>query len=240
MLTDRDIRQLHENLARVRDRIGTAATAAGRSADDVRLVGVTKYVVPDLARELLKAGLCDLGESRPQELWRKTESIVDSTVRWHMIGHMQRNKIRRSLPFLSTLHSGDSLRMLQSLNDDCTAIGKTLPLLIEVNVSGDASKQGFQPGEVAEALPQIANLSQLQVVGLMSMASLEGGSERARRDFAALRELRDQLQAGAPHGITLQELSMGMSDDFEEAIAEGSTMVRVGSALFEGIEVADA
>lgn len=235
MITDRDIRQLRENLARIRDRIKDAASRCGRSAEEVRLIGVTKYVSADIARELIAAGLYDLGEARPQELWRKTETIAAPAVRWHLIGHLQRNKIRRSLPSIAWLHSGDSLRLLQAVNDEAAALGKLQPVLVEVNISGDANKHGFPPSEVAAALTRLAALPNLQVAGLMTMAALEGGPERARRDFAALRELRDQLQPSLPPGVDLRELSMGMSDDYEQAIEEGSTMVRVGSALFEGL-----
>ncbi len=235
MLTDRDIRQLHENLARIREQIATAAQRAGRSAGDVQLIGVTKYVSADVARELVATGLHDLGESRPQELWRKVEALPDPQIRWHMIGHLQRNKLRRSLPSMALLHSGDSLRLLEGVNAECASLQRKQSVLIEVNISGDANKHGFQPDEVAAALPTIAALPNLEVVGLMTMAALEGGVDRDRRDFAALRELRDRLQPQLPPSIDLRELSMGMSDDFEAAIEEGSTMVRVGSALFEGI-----
>ena len=235
MLTDRDIRQLHENLARIREQIATAAQRAGRSAGDVQLIGVTKYVSADVARELAAAGLLDLGESRPQELWRKVEVLPDPQIRWHMIGHLQRNKLRRSLPSMALLHSGDSLRLLEAVNAECASLQRKQTVLIEVNISGDASKHGFQPDEVAAALPTIATLPHLEVVGLMTMAALEGGVDRARRDFAALRELLDRLQPQLPPSIDLRELSMGMSDDFEAAIEEGSTMVRVGSALFDGL-----
>lgn len=235
MLTDRDVRQLHENLARIREQIASAARRAGRLVDDIRLIGVTKYVAPDVARELVAAGLYDLGESRPQELWRKAEALPDPLIRWHMIGHLQRNKIRRSLPSIALLHSGDSLRLLEAVNEECAAMERTQPVLIEVNISGDSNKHGFHPHEIGDALPRIAALSQLQVVGLMAMAALEGGPERARRDFAALRELRNQLRPKLPPEFELRELSMGMSDDFEIAIEEGSTMVRIGSALFEGL-----
>jgi len=235
MLSDRDLRQLRENLSRVRDQVAAAAQRSGRSPSEVRLIGVTKYVSVEIARELAAAGLADLGESRPQELWRKAEGLADLPVRWHMIGHLQRNKIRRSLPAISLLHSGDSLRLLEALDEECAAQQRRQDVLIEVNVSGDATKHGFPPSEVAAALPRIAELKNLRVVGLMTMAALEGGPERARRDFATLRELRDQLRSDLPAGIDLRELSMGMSDDFEQAIEEGATMVRVGSALFEGL-----
>jgi PLP dependent protein len=236
MLSDSDFNRLVDNLGRVRQQIAAAASRAGRSAGEIRLIGVTKYVSSAVAQELARAGLLELGESRPQELWRKSAELTQP-VQWHMIGHLQRNKIRRSLPPLAYLHSGDSVRLLEAVDAECALIGKQLPVLLEVNVSGDASKHGFQPEELEPALERIAKLPNLQVIGLMTMAALEGGIERARRNFAALRTLRDRVRASAPPNIGLAELSMGMSDDFEVAIEEGSTMVRVGSALFEGLDL---
>lgn len=238
MNSERDIRQLHENVARIRDRIAAAAGRAGRSSSDVRLVGVTKYVSVEVARALVDAGVNDLGESRPQELWRKAEAI-GADVCWHMIGHLQRNKVRRTLPAIGLLHSGESLRLLEAVNEEGALAGHVTSVLVEVNISGDATKHGFRPEEVAAALPRIATLKHVAVKGLMTMAALEGGEERARRDFAALRALRDSLIGDVPPGIGLGELSMGMSDDFEQAIEEGATIVRVGSALFEGLAAAE-
>ncbi|MFN3152337.1 YggS family pyridoxal phosphate-dependent enzyme [Bremerella sp.] len=227
--------QLRENLYRVRETIAEAARASARVADDVCLIGVTKYVDIETTRALYQLGCHDLGESRPQLLWSKSEAMADLSPRWHMIGHLQRNKTKRTIPLLSVLHSGDSLRLLKAANDDWPH-DTPLPALIEVNISGDAAKHGFPPSEIAPALRQIAALSHLKIVGLMGMASLEGGRDQAQSDFAALRELRDSLRNDCPDEISLDELSMGMSHDFDLAIREGATMVRVGSTLFEGID----
>ncbi len=239
-------RRLLENLEQIRAQIATAAQASGRTADAVRLVGVTKYVSAGVARALVEAGLHDLGESRPQALWEKSAALSDlPQTRWHFIGHLQRNKVRRTLPSVSLLHAGDSLRLLEAWNEAAAELATTavepLPprqVLLEVNISGDAAKHGFAPEEIEPLLAPIAELRQLQVVGLMAMASIEGGPARAQSDFAKLRILRDLLQTVAPVGMELRELSMGMSGDFIEAIAEGATLVRVGSALFEGVESA--
>ncbi len=227
--------QLRENLDRVRETIAEAAVASGRTADDVCLIGVTKYVDIETTKALYELGCHDLGESRPQQLWSKSEAMSDLSPRWHMIGHLQRNKTKRTVPLLSVLHAGDSLRLLKAVHNDWPHFDP-LPALIEVNISGDDAKHGFSPAEIAPALRQIAALNHLRIVGLMGMASLEGGRDQAQKDFAALRELRDKLRSDCPPEISLQELSMGMSHDFDLAIREGATMVRVGSTLFEGID----
>jgi len=226
---------LTANLAQVRERMAVAAQRSGRSPADVRLVAVTKYVSADIARALFAAGCHDLGESRPQELWSKAAALADLPIRWHFIGHLQRNKITRTLPLLSLLHSGDSLRLLEALNAAAPPHRK-VPTLLEVNISGDAAKHGFTPTALREALPAIAQMANLEVRGLMGMSGLESTPEQTTQEFANLRQLRDELAGSVPSHITMTELSMGMSEDFEAAIAAGATMVRVGSALFTGLE----
>jgi pyridoxal phosphate enzyme (YggS family) len=223
------------NVTRVRERIAAAAARSGREASAVRLVGVTKYVDSAAARLLVEAGLADLGESRPQELWTKAAALADLALRWHLVGHLQSNKVRRTLATSPFIHSADSLKILEILSRESQTQNLVSELLIEVNVSGDAAKHGFGPGEVEPVLPRIAALPAIAVKGLMTMASREGDLNQARREFAALRELRDRLTANCPPGVSLGELSMGMSGDFEAAIEEGATIVRVGSALFEGL-----
>jgi PLP dependent protein len=227
--------RIAENLYAVRERIAQAATRAGRDPAGIRLIGVTKYAGPELAAMLVQAGLADLGESRPQELWRKAEALSGRPVRWHLIGHLQRNKVRRTLPLLTLIHSGDSLRLLETLDEESAALARPCEVLLEVNISGESAKHGFAPRELAPLLPTIAGLSHLRVRGLMGMAGLQTSAGEARRQFASLRMLRDRLQADCPPHIGLSELSMGMSGDFEAAIAEGATLVRVGSALLEGV-----
>lgn len=226
--------RIASNVAGIRQRVAEAAQRSGRDADAIRLVAVTKYVGIVETQALIAAGCRDLGESRPQGLWAKAEAVDDPSVHWHMIGHLQRNKARRTLPLVWLTHSGDSLRLFQELNRLATTASPAR-VLLEVNVSGDQAKHGFAPDEVAGALPQLAELPHVAIQGLMAMAGLEGDADDARRDFAALRQLRDRLQDNCPPQICLDELSMGMSRDFEVAIEEGATMVRVGSALFEGL-----
>ena len=230
-----DVRErIAENMAHVRERIAAAAVRAGRRPDEVTLVAVSKYVGVDEAQALLAAGCRDLGESRPQELWRKAEALGASAIRWHLIGHLQRNKVARTLPLVSLLHSGDSLRLLEAVDAENAAQGRVTPALLEINVSGDATKHGFRPDEVDPLGETLAALNGVQIRGLMAMAGLEGSPDDARREFAQLRELRDRLQTAWCGRFKLAELSMGMSGDFEIAIEEGATLVRVGSLLFEG------
>src|SRR5262245_45038329 len=228
--------RIRDNLAQVRERSAAAAARAGRT-DLPRLVGVTKYVEPPVARLLVEAGVTDLGESRPQELWRKAEALADAGVSWHLIGHSQRNKVKRTTELAAVIHSVHSMRLRQEINTH--AAKNPLPVcdvLLEVNISVDAAKHGLRPEEVDPLLPQIAELKHVAVLGLMTMSGLESSADQTRREFAALRELRDKLGRNHSPNIVLSELSMGMSGDYEVAIEEGATIVRIGSALFEGIE----
>ena len=229
--------QIADNLAQLRGRIAVAAERSGRTADAVRLVAVTKAVPADVASALVDAGCLDLGESRPQELWVKAEYLARAEIRWHLIGHLQRNKIRRTLPLVHLIHSVDSSRLLAALDEQAEILGRRATVLLEVNISRDIRKTGLPPDELEGVLERAAQLCNVSVQGMMGMASLAGGIDAARREFARLRELRDRLAANCPTGVSLAELSMGMSGDFEIAIEEGATMVRVGSALFEGLDL---
>jgi pyridoxal phosphate enzyme (YggS family) len=236
--------RLCENLSRVRQRIAEAARRSGRTSDAVTLVAVTKYVSLDILRELIAAGCHDLGEARPQELRKKAAALSELAenqtgnrppVRWHLIGHLQRNKVEATLPLVSLVHSADSLRLLEAIEVSAAGQRRCAEVLLEINVSGDETKRGFSPAEVAGLLPRVATLAHVSVHGLMCMAAREGDDTVARQNFATLRKLRDQLETQRPENISLTELSMGMSGDFEIAIEQGATIVRVGSALYEGI-----
>lgn len=237
MLAQGAAARIRQNLEEVRSRIAAAAHRSARSPENITLVAVTKYVDAPLIRALVEAGCHNLGESRPQQLWQKAEQLADLDIHWHLVGHLQRNKVRRTLPYIAWLHSADSIPLLEALQHHAgQVLNRPLPTLLEVNISGEAAKHGFAPQElpaVLEALPKYPNLA---VRGLMTMARLEGGPGAARADFAALRELRDRLRQQFGHAVCLDELSMGMSGDFEVAIEEGATMVRIGSALFEGVQ----
>jgi len=232
--------RLRENLAAVQDRITDACRRAGRPPDAVRLVGVTKYVSPELTAALVAAGCRDLAESRPQALWAKAEALAgtEPPPRWHLVGHLQRNKVRRTVGLVSLVHSLDSPRLLDVLEAEARQVGRPCDVLVEVNIAGDPGRTGLRVEEVAPLLAAASGCGHVRVRGLMGMASVPEATDAAgvaRLQFAALRDLRDRLQAGAPPTVALDELSMGMSGDFEEAILEGATLVRVGSALWEGV-----
>jgi pyridoxal phosphate enzyme (YggS family) len=200
---------------------------------------VTKYVSLEVVSSLVGAGCSDLGESRTQELWSKAAALSQRQLRWHMIGHLQRNKIRRTLPLVSLIHSVDSLRLIAALEEEASPASQRVPVLFEVNVSGEPNKHGFAPHEIRGVLEQAGDWPHLKVAGLMAMAGLEGTLDDARREFASLRALRDDLKGHLAESVSLEHLSMGMSGDYEVAIEEGATIVRVGSVLFENIRTQD-
>lgn len=227
-MTDTDVRTLlADRLAAVEARIAAACARAGRDRADVTLIAVTKYVPPEVAALLPGLGVADLGESRPQELWKKAASIP--AARWHLIGHLQRNKLDKTVPLVSLTHSADSDRLLDALSEFGTKRGEPVPVLLEVNCSREANKGGFDP----EHLPDITGRPGIRVEGLMTMAAHADDPADCRPTFAELRTLRDGLRART--GRPLPHLSMGMSNDFEVAIEEGATHIRLGSVLFDGL-----
>ncbi len=231
--------QLAQRIEEVEERIRAACARAGRRRADVTLVAVTKSA-PDAATALLpELGLLHLGESRPQRLWRKA-ALLPAAVHWHLIGHLQRNKIDRTLPLTELIHSADRLAVLQTIDECAGRLGRPARVLLEVNTSREANKQGFAPEEVPGLAPALNGLKHVRVCGLMTMAAWEEDPEKCRPSFAQLRLLREQLgqQLGGPH--RLEHLSMGMSNDFEVAIEEGATLVRIGTSLFDGLEAAPA
>lgn len=228
--------KIADNLARVRERIASAASSAGRNASDVKLVAVSKYVDIEETTALLEAGCCSLGESRPQRIWEKAAAPELSNAEWHLIGHLQRNKVRRTLPLVSLFHSVDSLRLLETLEASASELNLTTRALLEVNCSGDEAKDGLLADELSKILTELPRFQRVNVCGLMTMAALKGGEAVAERNFAALRELRDRLQGQCSADVKLSELSMGMSQDFEAAVRQGATIVRVGSLIFEGLQ----
>jgi len=233
-MRDADRDKLKANLAAVEERIAAACARAGRKRSEVTLVGVTKYVDVDVARALLELGVRDLGESRPQELWRKAAAIPEA--RWHLVGHLQRNKVERTLPLARLIHSVDSIRLLDAVDADAKSREVAANLLLEFNVSGDESKYGFLEADLEKLVARFREPIYSQVRGLMTMGPLAATPEENRAVFASLRQMRDLLRNIRQRHHSMSHLSMGMTNDFEIAIEEGATLVRIGSALFEGLE----
>jgi pyridoxal phosphate enzyme (YggS family) len=229
-------KRIADNLAKVRERIDSAAVSVGRDPSEVKLVAVSKYVGVVETAALLDAGCHCLGESRPQQIWDKAVAPELANAEWHLIGHLQRNKVRRTLPLVNLIHSIDSLRLLETIDSIASEVNLTSQVLLEVNCSGDESKDGMSTNELQSVLAKASDLSNVKICGLMTMATLNGGEKIAERNFSTLREIRDDVQRECPSEAVLAELSMGMSQDFEAAIRQGATVVRVGSLLFEGLK----
>jgi pyridoxal phosphate enzyme (YggS family) len=213
----------------VRRQVADAADVAGRDPDDVLVVAVTKTHGIDVIRQAIEAGIDDFGENRVQEFLGKYGLFP--TARWHFIGSLQTNKAKDVVGRASLIHSVDSVRLLAEVDRRAQAAGVVQAVLLEVNVSGEASKHGFAPDDVREALVEASHMPGVAVKGLMTMAPF-GRPEDARWVFRELRELRDSLREMPLNGVELDELSMGMSNDFRVAVEEGATIVRVGTAIF--------
>jgi len=218
------------HLNEIRGRIAAAAARAGRDPAAITLVGVVKTVPIERLRLAIGAGLADMGQNRVQEAEAACSALGRRVARWHMIGHLQGNKVARALDLFDRIHSVDSIDLAESLSRRAAQRGMRIPVLIQVNVSGEASKHGVSPAELTAVVGRAASLPGLAVDGLMSIGAVAAPPEQARREFARTRELREQTERVA--GVRLPELSMGMSGDYEVAVEEGSTLVRVGSALF--------
>jgi PLP dependent protein len=211
------------------EKIRAAAARAGRHADEVTLVAVSKAHPPEALAEAVEAGQLLFGENRVQEARAKIP-LLPSRARWHLIGHLQANKIRHALPLFELIHSVDSLELAREIQRIADEMGQRPRVLLEVNVAGEGSKFGFAPGKLPEQMEELLGLSRLSIEGLMCIPPPVPEAELARKSFVTLRELRDRLEG--EYRATLPELSMGMSGDYEVAVEEGATLVRVGTALF--------
>jgi pyridoxal phosphate enzyme (YggS family) len=218
-----------ENLERVREQIAGAAAKVGRAADEIELVAISKTHAADKVREAIDAGQTLFGESRVQEARAKIPELP-SNLRWHFVGHLQKNKIRHALPLFEMIHSVDSLGLAQEINRIAEEEGMHPRVLLEVNVAGEGSKFGFSPDKLREQMEELLALPRLSILGLMTIPPLAEESEASRKYFVQLRELRDRLQT--EFRVDLAQLSMGMTHDFAVAVEEGATLVRVGTAIF--------
>jgi PLP dependent protein len=218
-----------ENLEHVREQIAQAARKAGRSADDVALVAISKTHEAEKVREAIEAGQSLFGESRVQEARVKIPELP-SNLRWHFVGHLQKNKIRHALPLFELIHSIDSLALAQDANRIAEDEGLHPRVLLEVNVAGEGSKFGFNPEKLRAEMESLLALPRLSILGLMCIPPIAEEAETSRKYFVELRELRDRLQK--EFHVDLAQLSMGMTQDFGVAIEEGASLVRVGTAIF--------
>lgn len=227
------IEDFSRNLAAVHARIAAACQRVGRDQASVRLLPVSKTKPEASLRMAYAAGCRVLGENKPQEAYRKWEAMQDlPDLRWSVIGHLQKNKAKLVARFASEFQALDSLRAAEALERQLQVEGRALDVFVQVNTSGEASKYGLYPDEMPAFLRALPAFSALRVRGLMTLALLSAEGDRVRECFVLLRNLRERLRQDAPAGIVLDELSMGMSGDFEIAIEEGATVVRVGQAIF--------
>lgn len=212
--------------------IRLAAEKVGRRPDSIRLVAATKTVTADRLREGIAAGLSILGENRVQEALPKVEALAQAPVRWHFIGHLQRRKVRSVVGIFELIHSVDSLELAQEIDRRAGESGQSQDILLEVNIGGETTKGGFHQDGLVQLVSTMAALSHIQIKGLMAIPPPTAESELARAHFIRLRELAEAIAAQRIPGVAMDELSMGMSNDYEIAVQEGATLVRVGSAIF--------
>jgi hypothetical protein len=243
---------LRETYRRVMDRVGEAAVRSGRTAEHVHVVAVTKYASMDQVRQLVELGHADLGENHVQQLAQrvphmeeflvrkrtlghassKTHDATPPQVRWHMIGNLQRNKVKQCVPLVNLIHSVDTLRIADELHSFGARYDRVIDVLMQVNISGETTKYGVAPPAVLHLLEQLDSMMHLRVRGLMTMAPHYDHPEQTRGVFARCRELFEEAQAVGVVGDQFNLLSMGMTEDFEVAIEEGSNLVRIGRAFF--------
>jgi pyridoxal phosphate enzyme (YggS family) len=226
-----DTAALRARLASVRDRIAIAAGRVGRDPASVRLIAISKTFSADAIRTAVDVGQVEFGENKVQEALPKIDAFLDRQLRWHLVGHLQSNKARKAAERFDAIHSIDSAVLLARVDEAAAAASRTIDVLLQVDLAGEATKHGALPEHIPALLEAGGTCRAARLVGLMTLPPAADDPESARPYFARLRNLRDRF-ASHPHGRTLSELSMGMSHDFEVAVEEGATMVRVGSAIF--------
>jgi hypothetical protein len=224
---------LAQRLAGVRSRMASAAKRAGRASEELQLIVVSKTHPPELLREAIAAGVTDLGENRVQEADGKIEEVGPESARWHLIGHLQSNKARRAVQLFDVIHSLDSIALARKLDRSCQELQRNeLPVLIQVDLGHEATKSGVDENELSQLIEAVNSCERLSLIGLMTLPPFFDDPELTRPFFSQLRELRDRYSSRGAFAGSHGELSMGMTHDFEVAIEEGATMVRVGTAIF--------
>jgi hypothetical protein len=226
---------VEKNLTELQERIESACSRSIYNQESVELVISTKYVDADIIRILSKLGVPCIGENQLQATERKKEGLNDLDLRWHMFGHLQRNKVKKAVRIFDLIHSVESVTLAKEINKESEKLGKNTRVLVEVNVSGEETKYGLSPEETIPFLCEINNLESIKVEGLMTMMPIVDDPETCRPMFKELRELSERIRDENIQNVEMNILSMGMTQDFEVAIEEGANLVRIGSAVFEGI-----
>ena len=222
---------MKQRLENIKERIRKACESSGRDPNSVRLVAVSKTVAADIVKEAIAAGVTTLGENYVQEAREKFKALVQYPLSWHFIGHLQSNKAKYAVRLFNLIHTIDSLKLALELDKQAAKVDKVQQILVQVNISGEDTKSGVSADEAPRLISEISRMENIALKGLMTMPPYFYQPEKVRPFFAALRKLRDQIEQTQPN-VSLTELSMGMTGDFEVAIKEGATLVRVGTAIF--------
>ena len=230
-----DYKIIEQNLSDLHDRINSACSRSIYKQESVELVISTKYVEADFIRILSELGISCIGENRLQATESKQEELNDLDLKWHMFGHLQRNKVKKAVRLFDLIHSVESVTLAKEINKESEKLGKDTRILVEVNVSGEESKYGLSPDEAIPFLREIDSLERIKVEGLMTMMPIVDDPETCRPMFKGMRELSEEIREESIQNVVMNILSMGMTQDFEVAIEEGANLVRVGSAVFKGI-----
>lgn len=220
------------NVNTIRGRIAAACQRAGRRPDDVTLVAVSKTFPAERVREAVEVGVLDIGENYVQELLEKREKLADAAIRWHFIGHLQSNKVKYIAPWVTLIHAVDTVGLVREIDNRAAKSGRVLELLVEVNTTGEGTKFGVQPEATVSFVRSLEGFPNIRVAGLMTIGPFLPDPEGSRPMFRTLRELRSEAAQMGQDNVTMHHLSMGMTGDFEVAIDEGSTLIRVGTAIF--------
>ena len=230
---------LRRNLDEIQSRIDAACLRSGRSPESIKRVLSTKYVDASVIRLLYQLGISDVGENRVQDTQQKQELLSDLPIRWHMFGHLQRNKVKKALKLFELMHAVDSVALAEEISKTSLGVGERMKVLVEVNVSGEPQKYGLKPEEPIPFLKKISHMQGLQVLGLMAMTPLMDvdnvDTGLCRGIFRGLKQLSEDIEKSRIENIKMDYLSMGMTQDFEIAVEEGSNLLRIGSAVFKGI-----
>ena len=222
---------IRENVQFARNKIAEACRRRGRKSEEIELVAITKTVDVEQINEAIEAGIRVVGENRVQEAWRKFQEVGEK-VHWHMVGHLQTNKVKRVLQFADMIHSVDSVYLAREIQTQAKKLDRTIEILIQVNTSGEESKFGLEPEATIGAIEEVSTLPNLKIKGLMTIGAFLPNPEDVRPCFKLLHDLKDRVNERGITSVEIGTLSMGMTNDYEIAIEEGSTMVRVGTAIF--------